>query len=65
MGKRAGKVWGDCERKTRFRSENEAGAAIVRAGRNPRAKVPVRAYECPHCEGFHLTSSPARGQVAA
>lgn len=44
-------------RKRRYPSEDVANLEMrLIAHRSNRHKVPVRAYECPTCKGFHLTS---------
>ena len=40
-----------CGSKDRYSSEGDALAAVVRRG----TSTPLRAYECPLCEGWHLT----------
>ena len=46
--------------KTRFRDHTSAATALaVAERRSTRAVVPVRAYECPTCQGWHLTSHDA------
>jgi len=48
--------------KTRYVNSSTAQAALVviaRYGdRDPDGRIPVRAYPCPECEGWHLTSWP-------
>lgn len=49
-----------CRRKRRFPNSARAKAAIrtvKRYGaRGAQDKKPHRAYQCPHCHGWHLTS---------
>lgn len=52
-----------CRGKVRFRDHTEAVRSLhmiasrgERSGRN--GVIPVRAYECPRCGGFHVTSRP-------
>lgn len=44
------------------RSVAEAKLAAYAAGAewNGRGRRPVRVYECPHCQHWHLTSAPLR-----
>lgn len=43
--------------KHRFPSELDAQTALVGIQECPRTrKIPGRAYQCPHCNGWHLTS---------
>ena len=47
--------------KRRYRDEAAAGLALARihdAG-DARERTPQRAYRCPRCRGWHLTSWPA------
>ena len=47
--------------KRRYRDEQAAELALARiadAG-DARDKTPQRAYRCPRCRGWHLTSWPA------
>lgn len=47
--------------KRRFRDDDAAHAELDRIARDANHRhIPVRAYECPHCRGWHLTSQ-ARG----
>jgi len=39
-----------CAKKMRYSSEDEAAAAAL------AARLPLRAYRCDRCRGFHLTS---------
>lgn len=39
-----------CRRKTAYRSQEEALAAVERSG------LPLRTYRCERCQRFHLTS---------
>lgn len=50
-----------CGDKRRFRSKLDAQMALARIrGRteNESHDIPTRAYRCPHCKGWHLTSQP-------
>lgn len=52
-----------CRGKRRFRDQQEATHAlhhIVSRG-FVRQKTPKRAYECPRCKGWHLTSQDDNG----
>lgn len=51
-----------CERtgKVRFLEAEDAVAALARASR--RARPAERAYRCPFCADWHLTSQPKRGR---
>ncbi|WP_342627548.1 hypothetical protein AAC691_15450 [Nguyenibacter vanlangensis] len=45
--------------KARFPTEDAARAELDTISRlSPRDHKPVRAYECPLCKGWHLTSQP-------
>lgn len=46
--------------KTRYQSGALAEWALqlIRKRGAPREKKPVRAYLCPRCKGWHLTSEP-------
>lgn len=47
--------------KQRYRDEITAQLALATIGQHARHKhIPVRAYACQHCNGWHLTSQ-ARG----
>lgn len=47
--------------KVRFRDEVAASGELGRIGRYARNEhVPVRAYRCDRCEGWHLTSQAER-----
>lgn len=52
--------------KRRFRDKKEAVASLHFIDRiSPEDHHrPVRAYCCPKCKGWHLTSRPGRGKVA-
>lgn len=64
----------DGKKKLRFRSREQAQAALVQAkharatalalGR-PTRRNEQRCYQCPVCSGWHLTSSGDRVQVGA
>lgn len=46
-------------RKKRFRDHDQATQALRRINGNPslnKPKHPQRAYQCPQCQGWHLTS---------
>lgn len=43
-----------CERKKRFAGRRAAGQAAQRA--TERTGKAHRAYQCPHCTGWHITS---------
>lgn len=49
--------------KRRFRDEIAAKLALSHIDQKagPRAKEPRRAYRCPGCKGWHLTSQSRRG----
>lgn len=50
-----------CQGKRRFRDREEAVAAIrTLRTKSDRGKHPHRAYECPTCHGWHLTSQDPR-----
>lgn len=43
--------------KTWFRSEEHANKILDKILRDPKTvRVPCRAYQCPKCSGWHLTS---------
>lgn len=46
--------------KMRYLGHTEAHMALRRKKRQNTLLKPVRAYRCPSCEGFHLTSTPER-----
>lgn len=47
--------------KVRFRDHQSATRALRTArARSSREVVPQRAYECPMCKGWHLTSEELR-----
>lgn len=49
----------DCRSKRRFASRGKAEYAvwaIRRTGDRRGDRKPRRAYRCPHCKGWHLTS---------
>lgn len=56
--------FGRCGGKRRYRDKREAERSMhgIAAGRG-RARLkdadPCRAYECPNCHGWHLTSRPS------
>lgn len=46
-----------CNGKRRFHDKVEATAALhVLQNKSTRQVQPTRAYECPKCKGWHLTS---------
>lgn len=47
-----------CESKQRYRCRDEAEAAIASCAEH--GVRGLRAYRCPHCGGWHLTSKQAR-----
>lgn len=53
---------GRCEEtgKHKFRSKEDALAVLSRASHK---KAMQRAYDCPFCDGWHLTKQPARRAV--
>lgn len=51
--------------KRRYRTKQMANAAldVIEEKRNPvGSKRPIRAYRCPFCHGWHLTSSVHRSR---
>lgn len=50
-----------CSGKRRYRDKREADRALHRLAASERQEVPCRAYECPHCAGWHLTKREMRG----
>lgn len=45
--------------KIRYRTIEAAAAALANIATQPHIhRIPVRAYLCPECAGFHLSSSP-------
>lgn len=60
------RVW-SCRGKVRFRDHAEAvrGLHLIRSQGEQRDKTPCRAYECPGCGGWHLTSRPTWTDRAA
>lgn len=55
--------------KVRFATRAKADARLDEIDREPRrarqVKLPVRAYFCPRCWGWHLTSRASRQAVKA
>lgn len=48
-------------RKKGYSSLTEAEESMYDHWRRPRpGKMPVRAYHCPNCRDYHLTSEPKR-----
>lgn len=49
---------GSCDSgKVRYKTAEQAAAALAEIAARPHGKhVPVRAYACPSCAGFHLTA---------
>lgn len=46
----------------RFRDRTEANLRLATIMReSTRAEVPIRAYPCKFCLGYHLTKEPRRG----
>ena len=50
--------------KKRHPTEFQATAHMFRLWRDGRGKLPCRAYYCPACQGWHLTSQPMREKVS-
>lgn len=49
-----------CDKRT-FPTKKDAMESIVKPPTKTRNKpIPIRAYECPICSGYHLTSKPDR-----
>lgn len=46
--------------KQRFKDEPAAAMSLqmIHEERQPREHIPVRAYHCAHCKGWHITSMP-------
>ena len=53
--------------KTRYRDQLAAQIALARIARHDerRATAPFRAYPCPHCHGWHLTSQEQKTERAS
>lgn len=49
---------GACRRKVRYRDKQHALATLRFTSRIESTVTPVRVYECPACNGWHLTSKP-------
>lgn len=54
--------------KTRYRNEIDAKIALSNAAysasqRSDEKRKEVRAYHCPKCKGYHLTSEPKRSKA--
>lgn len=47
-------------RKVRYRDHESAVRALRGVAGSARAKIPVRAYRCNLCQGWHLTSQTQR-----
>lgn len=66
MGKKRRGPWGSCGRKVRYPDEHSARKQAGKAyDRDQRGAERLRAYECPHCGGWHLTSHARRKRPAA
>lgn len=52
----------DCSRKRRYSGLSKALHALdrIREKRSSSPTTEQRAYHCPHCDGWHLTSQPKR-----
>lgn len=50
-----------CESKHRYISQSEARRAIRIVHKRRHTQLPLRAYRCAHCDGYHLTSQPRSG----
>lgn len=46
--------------KRAYASESEARNALKTIKQHPRERIPTRAYVCPDCHRFHLSSAPKR-----
>lgn len=46
-----------CDKRT-FPTKKEAMISIVKPKSKTNKPIPIRAYECPECSGWHLTSKP-------
>lgn len=46
-----------CEKRT-YATRKAAMESIIKPTSKSQKKAPIRAYECPHCSGWHLTSMP-------
>lgn len=53
-----GKTWRQCRKKTRYADEYQAEKAAKDCMRN-RPQQRLRVYDCPDCDGWHLTHKPA------
>lgn len=71
-GRRKAKYLLGCSNKTRFKSLEHAKEAKERiryisvmesCDGNPSNHLPIRAYFCSNCAGFHLTSRPDRDDI--
>lgn len=49
----------NCKRKVRYSSESEARAAVTQQLRINPGTPKLRVYQCPVCEGWHMTSGSA------
>ena len=47
------------KRFVRFRDRQDATRALANLRRSGRSDVPVRAYRCQDCAGWHLTAMPS------
>lgn len=55
-----------CGGKTRYRDKREAVAAVHHfAVNSTRHTIPTRAYECPGCNGWHLTKMTHYSEAVA
>ena len=52
-----------CLGKNSYDTVEEAGSIAER--RSPKARKPLKVYECPHCSKFHLTKQPKRNPLKA
>ncbi|QOE32777.1 hypothetical protein CPT_Mano_045 [Achromobacter phage Mano] len=54
---------------TKFRHKDQVSAELMlaraKASNWNHHRIPTRAYACPHCHGWHLTSQPAQYDQAA